>query len=239
MVDHETRRKQFARHPQIEGGCVSLPREMTAFAVWVALLEEMPTDGPMILKMYLQDAGAADPVIFVGHYTDDRRLAGACPLPEWAFTFHNLVDVSRDALGIQSLTGEEAVRLLMLGYLSFGAEGDQAHPSERDTRTPHFLAGARFTADRPGSVYLLRADNGLFKIGRSVVPESRAAELQTASPVAISLIHVISTSDCVELERLLHVHFSGRRVRGEWFELSPGDVELIRQVRTWRREGAE
>jgi hypothetical protein len=50
------------------------------------------------------------------------------------------------------------------------------------------------TFDRAGFVYLLRADNGVCKIGRSKDPEARARGLDT-SPLAVELLHRIASND--------------------------------------------
>jgi Meiotically up-regulated gene 113 len=73
-------------------------------------------------------------------------------------------------------------------------------------------------------VYLIRAENGLVKIGYSAHVESRLALLQTGSPVGLSILHVIETDSYKELERALHAIFSAQRRRGEWFELSEDDI---------------
>jgi hypothetical protein len=39
---------------------------------------------------------------------------------------------------------------------------------------------------------------------------------------------MIQTSDMRELERMLHARFADKRVDGEWFILTPEDVEYIK-----------
>lgn len=63
--------------------------------------------------------------------------------------------------------------------------------------------------------------NGLFKIGQSETPEKREKTLQSEVP-EVALRFYIPAHDTAEKE--LHVMFDLKRVRGEWFGLSPEDV---------------
>jgi hypothetical protein len=75
----------------------------------------------------------------------------------------------------------------------------------------------------PGFVYLFRAENGLYKIGRSECPLRRLSEF-AAFPVLVEFVHQIRTDDMGWLEARLHRKYAGQRVRGEWFALSVTDV---------------
>jgi hypothetical protein len=86
----------------------------------------------------------------------------------------------------------------------------------------------------PGYVYILRADNGLYKIGRSEDPEGRLAGLGVL-PLPVVLLHRIATNDMVWLERCLHRLFSEFRVRGEWFALSASQVAGLLARQSWDR----
>jgi hypothetical protein len=86
----------------------------------------------------------------------------------------------------------------------------------------------------PGFVYLLRADNGLYKIGRSEDPEGRLAGLGVL-PLPVVLLHRIASNDMVWLERRLHRLFSEFRVRGEWFALSESQVAGFLAREAWDR----
>lgn len=82
---------------------------------------------------------------------------------------------------------------------------------------------------RPGFVYLLRADNGLVKIGKTGKITKRIYQLSIQLPYETELIHTIKTDDMDELERHLHEIFAAKRKRGEWFELSEEDITSIKQ----------
>lgn len=77
-------------------------------------------------------------------------------------------------------------------------------------------------------VYILQADSGLVKIGLAQNIERRVLDIQAMSPSALTLVHVIETDRAREVERLLHIEFKARREWGEWFRLSPFDLERVK-----------
>lgn len=87
---------------------------------------------------------------------------------------------------------------------------------------------------KPGFVYLLRAENGLCKIGRSQDPDARLGTFGVF-PIAVTLIHRIETNDMVWLERHLHRFFAEFRVRGEWFGLSQMQLAGLLSRGAWDR----
>lgn len=80
-------------------------------------------------------------------------------------------------------------------------------------------------------VYILEAD-GLYKIGytNNLAGRIRRITIQTDAPVRI--VHIIETDDMVALESLLHRRFADKRVQGEWFRLTPMDIN---QLKTYQR----
>jgi Meiotically Up-regulated Gene 113 (MUG113) protein len=82
----------------------------------------------------------------------------------------------------------------------------------------------------PGYVYLLRAENDLYKIGRSKNPKTRINGIIWSFPIAIELVVVIEATDMKVLEKSLHDQFRERRQRGEWFSLTLSDVEYIKRL---------
>jgi len=80
---------------------------------------------------------------------------------------------------------------------------------------------------KSGYVYLLRADNGLYKIGKTTCLDRRITELSIKLPYELELIHAVESDNIDVLEQLLHEQFADKRVRGEWFALSARDVEFI------------
>ena len=74
--------------------------------------------------------------------------------------------------------------------------------------------------------YVYAITDGEFtKVGRSIDPERRLRQLQTASPRELRLEWTAPESDCHE--SLLHDRLADDRVRGEWFRV---DVEAVRQA---------
>lgn len=90
------------------------------------------------------------------------------------------------------------------------------------------VAGA---PERVTYVYLMRAENGRYKIGISVDPEKRLADLRDGSAVDIELVHYFAAEDAAGIERVLHREYETKRVRGEWFALDEADVASICAVR--------
>jgi hypothetical protein len=81
--------------------------------------------------------------------------------------------------------------------------------------------------ERAGAVYVLRADNGLVKIGCSRDVVSRVRALQTMSPVPIQLVHVFEHDQYRALESALHRQYHHRRRQGEWFELDDDELRAL------------
>jgi len=83
---------------------------------------------------------------------------------------------------------------------------------------------------RAGYVYLILADSGHYKIGRSVNPDDRMKTFQLTLPFEVEFEHIVQCDDMVMLERELHQRFDHQRVNGEWFDLSPDDVDYIKSL---------
>ena len=67
-------------------------------------------------------------------------------------------------------------------------------------------------------VYFVRAGKyGPIKIGKSVNPEMRLAELQTGNLKRLRIIGLISNAS-FEVERELHRKFERLLIRGEWYK---------------------
>jgi DNA-binding XRE family transcriptional regulator len=81
---------------------------------------------------------------------------------------------------------------------------------------------------RQQSVYLLLADNGAYKIGRSFDPNVRRRDLASKMAVRISFVFSIKTHRAVWCEAWLHSHFASKRIKGEWFSLIEEDVAFIK-----------
>ena len=82
-------------------------------------------------------------------------------------------------------------------------------------------------------VYLMKdISNGYYKIGISNRPEYRERTLQSEKPTIELLTAKPFTSRIIAeaIEQALHKAFGEKRLRGEWFELTPSDVNDIIQT---------
>ena len=75
-----------------------------------------------------------------------------------------------------------------------------------------------------GFVYLLQADNGFIKIGRTINVKNRMRMLSVQLPYKTKILGVIETDDCVGLEEKLHLEYKDKRVNGEWFRLTKDEI---------------
>jgi hypothetical protein len=70
---------------------------------------------------------------------------------------------------------------------------------------------------------------GIVKIGQSVNPEYRLSQLQTGSPVPLSIVWRMP--DGAAMEPALHAYFSDRQAHGEHFDFGDDDpLELIQEA---------
>ena len=79
-------------------------------------------------------------------------------------------------------------------------------------------------------VYFIGEDeNGCspIKIGVAKNIEARQRNLHTGNPLELRLLGWIEATDAFQLERELHKHFGSTHVRGEWFDIQPGDSLTI------------
>ncbi len=81
-----------------------------------------------------------------------------------------------------------------------------------------------------GYVYILKAENGLFKIGKSRTPKIRIGNIQTASPVRITVYRVFKSSEYSHAEQHLHRLFADFREIGEWFRLTEEELLTIDEI---------
>lgn len=81
------------------------------------------------------------------------------------------------------------------------------------------------TPPKAGLIYLMRnTRNGFTKIGFSTNPKHREKTLQSEEPEVELLCSWPGTTDD---ERSLHAKYAGKRLRGEWFNLSTDEVNEI------------
>ena len=81
-----------------------------------------------------------------------------------------------------------------------------------------------------GYVYLLYADNGLIKIGKTKSLQQRLDHFTAKLPYELRLVGTIKSERYGEIEAELHRLFHDKRKRGEWFDLSEEDLESIKEA---------
>jgi hypothetical protein len=70
------------------------------------------------------------------------------------------------------------------------------------------------------SVYLIRGNDGRYKIGIAKNPKQRIRQLQTGNSDELTLIETYQSENASKIETALHNRFSHVRQSGEWFDLS-------------------
>jgi hypothetical protein len=83
---------------------------------------------------------------------------------------------------------------------------------------------------KPGFVYLVRAESGHYKIGRTRDPQNRIKTFSVQLPFRVEFEHVIKSDDMCALEEQLHERYANKRLDGEWFNLSADDVDYIKSL---------
>ena len=79
----------------------------------------------------------------------------------------------------------------------------------------------------PGSVYVISVNNEYYKIGYANNVRKRVRQMQHACPYPIQIVHIIMTDHTIRLETALHKRYRHRHVQGEWFKLSPDEVQAL------------
>jgi predicted GIY-YIG superfamily endonuclease len=84
------------------------------------------------------------------------------------------------------------------------------------------------------SVYLIRGNDGRYKIGIAKNPKQRIRQLQTGNSDELTLIETYQSENAFKIETALHNRFSHVRQEGEWFDLSITEevkfVEMCRSI---------
>lgn len=86
----------------------------------------------------------------------------------------------------------------------------------------------RANAAYKGFVYLIQYPTGAYKIGRTTNPKDRMKTFSVKLPFEVEYVCVLETDDMYGLESQLHNRFAQNRVNGEWFALTPDEVEYIK-----------
>jgi Meiotically up-regulated gene 113 len=83
-------------------------------------------------------------------------------------------------------------------------------------------------------VYLIRANDGRYKIGIAKNPNQRISQLQTGNSDKLKLIETYQSENASKIESALHNRYSHARNVGEWFDLSVTEeanfIEICRNI---------
>lgn len=110
---------------------------------------------------------------------------------------------------------------------------DLLHWLEEHDKNSIIPAPKQETIGKPGHIYLLEAENGLYKIGRTTqAVEDRKRQLERDYPLKIRLVHSFEVDDCLVIERQLLDRFAHKQKQGEWFALDDKDVSKIISLST-------
>lgn len=77
------------------------------------------------------------------------------------------------------------------------------------------------------SVYLIRGNDGRYKIGIAKNPKKRISQLQTGNSDQLDLIDSYPSENASKIETALHHHYSHAKLNGEWFDLSITEEALF------------
>ncbi|GEM_PF-2063092 len=88
-------------------------------------------------------------------------------------------------------------------------------------------AQVQLPIDSAAKIYLMRNDFGLYKIGISINPEDRRAQIENSSGVPVTILEVFDSADAYQEEQALHLELKDVRRCGEWFAL--GDDKAARE----------
>ncbi len=72
-------------------------------------------------------------------------------------------------------------------------------------------------------VYLIRGNDGKYKIGIAKNPNQRILQLQTGNSDKLELLQIYKSRNASKIETALHNQYSHVRNIGEWFDLSVED----------------
>ncbi|MEO0594759.1 MAG: GIY-YIG nuclease family protein, partial [Chloroflexota bacterium] len=86
--------------------------------------------------------------------------------------------------------------------------------------------------DRSGYVYLLKVKNrdDVYKIGRTKNPDNRLRTFSVKLPFPVDYEHLIQCDDMYALESELHARYADQRLDGEFFRLTPTNVQAIKTI---------
>lgn len=105
----------------------------------------------------------------------------------------------------------------------YRGDWDYIHPDQ-------FLLSPSWFPTR-GYVYLVKLENGLYKIGKSKHLSTRMSVFAVSFPMKWELYYSFLSNDYTVAEKTLHMNFAEKRQIGEWFSLDQRDVNSIMAIK--------
>lgn len=93
---------------------------------------------------------------------------------------------------------------------------------------PIEIIGEPTTGPKAGVVYCLKSAYG-YKVGRTRNVPARMRAFGVHLPFQYTILLCAWFNDCHAAEQRYHHQFAGKRINGEWFDLTEADIEAIRQ----------
>ena len=85
--------------------------------------------------------------------------------------------------------------------------------------------------ERNGYVYLIKSENELYKIGRTINVKTRFKDHERKFPLEIKLLHYIPSKSYVKAENYLHDKYKEYRMNDEeWFNLPGDEVQWLKNL---------
>ena len=98
-------------------------------------------------------------------------------------------------------------------------------PTEQEPFDDSFTLDDPYTDLIEGWVYLIEAETGLYKLGRSNDVWQRFSTLVHENAASLTMRHAIRAANYIQAELWLHTQFAKKRHHGEWFSLSQDEIE--------------
>ncbi len=136
---------------------------------------------------------------------------------------NQIVKEYKEATGVSITRGA-----VLKHYKTRGVPRDAERPM-RPSPSRVVLEAERDEFDGSGFIYVIYLDapERFYKIGMAKHFGARFEAHQCASPFDLCVACAFFTSNMRQLERALHARFAEKRIRGEWFRLTEGDLREI------------
>jgi len=82
--------------------------------------------------------------------------------------------------------------------------------------------------DHKGYVYILKTEDGLYKIGKTIDLDKRVRTLKIQLPYKVELFHSVQTYHFHDFERFLHTTLGYFRMNGEWFKIPESIAQFLK-----------